>query len=111
MKRIHLLRQLTFLLWLSLTPLSTSATNQSLDFDPTLPDSVEAGSSTGQQPWKLTSTVITKQRQRAVINGITVTGPGDQIMGATVTAIRAGAVDLKTTTGVKTLRLVDGINH
>lgn len=111
MKQIRLLKQLTFLFWLSLTSLSASATNQRLDFDPTRPDSLEAGSSTGQQPWKLTSTVITNQRQRAVINGITVTGPGDQIMGATVIAIRAGAVDLKTTSGVMTLRLVDGISH
>ncbi|MBL4622769.1 MAG: hypothetical protein JKY89_10260 [Immundisolibacteraceae bacterium] len=111
MKLISVGQQLTFLLCLSLTQLSVVASPHSAGFDPTRPNNVQVGPLAKQGTWKLTFTLITKKRKRAVINGITVTGPGDQVFGATVTKIRPGAVDLNTTTGPITLLLVDGKNN
>ena len=102
--------RLTLMFCLSLTHLSVAGSDAVTEFDPTRPDSMAAGL-TGQQPWTLTSTLITSQRKRAVINGVTVTGPGDSIFGATVKEIRTGAVEIETVNGTITLLIVDGTNH
>ena len=79
-------------------------------FDPTRPLSTGVGISHGNQ-WLLTSTLISAGRTRAVINGVTVTGPGQKIFGATVKQINPGSVVLQTEAGLIELVLFDRAKH
>lgn len=74
--------------------------------DPTRPDFASpAKTAHATAGWQLNSTLISAHRRLAMINGKTV-GVGDRVDGATVIAIRAGAVRLRRSGRQFTIHLI-----